>query len=120
MHSLRHPTGEATAKTGTLPRTTNPDRVFCERPPVRPITGGRFATRQDIVRALKAFAAGTDDIDSEIVLGHEGELSRVRISRIEPYNISFSFYGILFVKLGEHLQQFVDSVTQRRRAQTSA
>jgi hypothetical protein len=168
--------------------------AFCERPPVRPITGGRFATRQDIVRVLKAFAAGTDEmrmsdtswlktspwgerrtgerftvrepmllwralpagtarrddrtrtsgqqcrfldvsstgalllapadddlyIDSEVFLGHEGELSRVRISRMELYNSSFSFYGVLFVELGEHLQQFVDSVTRRRRAQTSA
>jgi hypothetical protein len=59
-------------------------------------------------------------IDTEVLLGHEGELSRVRIARIEPYNTSFSFYGVLFVELGEHLQQFIDSVTARRRTQTSA
>jgi hypothetical protein len=167
--------------------------AFYERPPVRPITGGRFAC-QDIVRVLKPFTAGTDEvlmsetswlktspwgerragerftvsepmllwraapagsrrsdertrtsgqhcrfldvssigalllapadndlyIDSEVLLGHEGELSRVRIARIEPYNSSFSFYGVLFVDLGEHLQQFIDTVTARRRAQTSA
>ncbi len=67
-------------------------------------------------------APAEDDlyIDSEVLIGHEGELSRIRISRIELYNSSFSFYGVLFVELGEHLQQFIDSVTRRRRAHTSA
>ena len=66
-------------------------------------------------------APADDDlhVDSEVMLGHEGELTRVRISRIEPYNSAFSFYGVSFVELGEHLQQFIDSVTERHRAQTS-
>ena len=86
-------------------------------------TSGEQCRFLDVSSSGALLLAPADDdlyIDSEVLLGHEGELSRVRISRIEPYNSSFSFYGVLFVELGEHLQQFIDSVTDRRRAQTSA
>ena len=80
----------------------------------------RFLDVSPIGALLLAPADNDLYIDSEVLLGHEGELSRVRIARIEPYNSSFSFYGVLFVDLGAQLQQFIDSVTARRRAHTSA
>ena len=86
-------------------------------------TSGQQCRFLDVSSSGALLLAPADDdlyLDSEVFLGHEGELSRIRISRIEPYNSSFSFYGVLFVELGEHLQQFIDSVTQRRRARTSA
>ena len=86
-------------------------------------TSGEQCRFLDVSSSGALVLAPADDdlyIDSEVLLGHEGELSRVRISRIEPYNGAFSFYGILFVELSERLQQFIDSVTDRRRAQTSA
>ena len=89
----------------------------------RPRTSGqqcRFLDVSPIGALLLAPADNDLYIDTEVLLGHEGELSRVRIARIEPYNSSFSFYGVLFIELGEHLQQFIDSVAARRRAQSSA
>ena len=94
------------------------------RPPADPAqTSGeqcRFLDVSATGALLLAPAADDLSVDSEIVLSHDGELSRVRISRIEPYNSAFSFYGVSFIEMGGRLREFIDSVTDRRRVDSSA
>jgi hypothetical protein len=46
-------------------------------------------------------------VGARVLVGYEGETTTVRIRRIEPYNKSFSIYGVSFVDLAPRLQELI-------------